>query len=402
MLTIQPRRLLTRILDRPDLVEAVRSLRPAALLRVVEEVGLEDAGELISLATVEQLQQVFDEDVWRSPQPGADERFDAARFHLWLEVMLEAGEAFAADKLAEMSEDLLMLALDQQLVVIDLDELALSITGEDERALEDAPNVEIDNYRAVARRPEGWDALATILHALDERHPDLLRRILERLWRAYSEWIWDNGGLAQVLSSREMLEVDAAAEREERRARAGYVTPSSAAAFLALRDDGDARDPVTRAYFRQYEAPSAAAEASAAAAEVRAAELLELPVVESSRPLLEGEVSPLRRALRNLDDATRAERLRELAYLANVLVAGGRLEGRRFRAAEAAEAVLAICEQALGDRDLRTTTCDRLFRIGWKRLHDASPRLGPDESRIRSGDAPAPSRERERGADEDG
>src|SRR5512135_2143258 len=100
-LTIQPRRLLTRILERPDLVEAVRLLRLAALLRLVEEVGLEDAGELISLATVEQLQQVFDEDVWKSARPGEDERFDAARFHLWLEVMLEAGEAFAADKLAE-------------------------------------------------------------------------------------------------------------------------------------------------------------------------------------------------------------------------------------------------------------------------------------------------------------
>lgn len=77
-LTIQPRRLLTRILDRPNLVEAVRSLGPAALLRVVEEVGLEDAGELISLATFERLRQVFDEDVWRSPQPGADERFEGA------------------------------------------------------------------------------------------------------------------------------------------------------------------------------------------------------------------------------------------------------------------------------------------------------------------------------------
>src|SRR5215813_4988665 len=86
---------------------------------------------------------------------------------------------------------ILMLALHHHVLVIDLDELVLSITGEDEQALEDAPNVEIDNYRVIARRPEGWDALSTIVHALDERHPDLIRRILERLWRAYSEWIWD-------------------------------------------------------------------------------------------------------------------------------------------------------------------------------------------------------------------
>jgi hypothetical protein len=376
-LSTQPRRLLQRILDRPDLVTAVRALRPAALLRLVDQVGLEDAGELISLATTEQLEQLFDEDLWSE-----DERFDGARFLLWIEVMLEAGEAFAADKLAELSEDLLMLAFDHQLLVIDLDELTLSISGEDERALEDAPNVEIDNYRAIARRLEGWDALSTLLGALDQRHPDLLRRILERLWRAYSEWIWDNGGLCQVLTSEEMLQVDAAADREDRRSRAGYVSPSSAAAFLGLRDPAGARDPLTQAYFRTYDAPTAAAEERAAQAGSRAAELLELPVENPAPLLLEGELSPFRRALANLDEETHAERLRELVYLANVLMAGGRVSGRRFRAAEAAEAVLAVCERALTGHDLRTTPCDRLFRLGWRQLHDESPHLGPHDYQL--------------------
>jgi hypothetical protein len=378
-LTTQPRRLLQRILDRPDLVTAVRALRPAALLRLVAEVGLEDAGELVSLATTEQLQQIFDEDLWQSARPGQDERFDGARFGLWLEVMLEAGEAFAADKLAEMSEDLVMMAFDQQLLVIDLDELTLSISGEDERALEDAPNVEIDNYRAIARRLEGWDALSTILGALDQRHPDLLRRILERLWRAYSEWIWDNGGLSQVLTSEEMLQVDAAADRDDRRSRSGYVSPSSAAAFLALRDEAGARDPLTQAYFRHYDAPTAAAEELAARAETRAAELLDLPVENPAPLLLEGELSPFRRALANLDEEPHAERMRELVYLANVLMAGGTLSGRRFRAAEAAETVLAVCERALAGHDLRTTPCDRLFRLGWKQIHDEHPHLEPND-----------------------
>lgn len=378
-LSTRPRRLLQRILDRPDLVTAVRALRPAALLRLVAEVGLEDAGELVSLATTEQLQQLFDEDLWKSARPGQDERFDGARFLLWLEVMLEAGEAFAADKLAEMSEDLLMMAFDQQLLVIDLDELTLSISGEDERALEDAPNVEIDNYRAIGRHLEGWDALSTILGALDERHPDLLRRILERLWRAYSEWIWDNGGLCQVLTSEEMLQVDAAADRDDRRSSAGYVSPSSAAAFLSLRDEAGARDPLTQAYFRHYDTPTAAAEERAARAETRAAELLDLPFENPAPLLLEGELSPFRRALANLDEDTHAERVRELVYLANVLMAGGSISGRRFRAAEAAEVVLAVCERALDGQDLRTTSCDRLFRIGWKEIHDEDPRLAPND-----------------------
>lgn len=38
-----PRTLLTRILDQPDLIGAVQSLSPASLLRLIEHVGLEDA-----------------------------------------------------------------------------------------------------------------------------------------------------------------------------------------------------------------------------------------------------------------------------------------------------------------------------------------------------------------------
>src|SRR4051794_35224104 len=132
-----PRALLARILEQPDLVKAVQALPPAALMRLIERVGLEDAGELVALATVEQLRRVFDEDVWRSARPGEDERFDAARFTRWLEVMLEAGERFAADKLAELSEDELTLALHNYVLVISLDELALLIAeGEGQVPLE--------------------------------------------------------------------------------------------------------------------------------------------------------------------------------------------------------------------------------------------------------------------------
>ena len=45
--------------------------------------------------------------------------------------------------------------------------------------------------------------------------------------------------------------------------------------------------------------------------------------------------------LRELDATAFEERMAELAYLANVLVAGGTVEGRRYRPAEAAEAAMA-------------------------------------------------------------
>src|SRR6476659_6368681 len=108
-LIVPSRALLTRLLDEPGLVRAVQALPPRALLQLIDQVGLEDAGELVALATTDQLERIFDEDLWRSSAPGADERFDPARFALWLEVMLEAGEAFAADTLAGLDEELVAL-----------------------------------------------------------------------------------------------------------------------------------------------------------------------------------------------------------------------------------------------------------------------------------------------------
>src|SRR6478736_5663727 len=86
-------RLLRHVLESPALVEAVRELSPAVLGKLVDSIGLESAGELVALATTEQLERVFDEDLWREDAVGRDPRFDPARFALWLEILFEAGEA---------------------------------------------------------------------------------------------------------------------------------------------------------------------------------------------------------------------------------------------------------------------------------------------------------------------
>jgi hypothetical protein len=55
--------LLGQMLDDPQLAPQLRAL-PAPLLRqVILQIGLEDAGELVALASLEQLREVFDEDV---------------------------------------------------------------------------------------------------------------------------------------------------------------------------------------------------------------------------------------------------------------------------------------------------------------------------------------------------
>jgi hypothetical protein len=416
-----PRTLLERILDQPDLLRAVQALPPASLLRLIDRVGLEDAGEVVALMTVDQLRRVFDEDLWRSGRPGEDERFDPARFTLWLEVMLEAGERFAADKLAELPEDLVELALQHHILVISLEELALLISeGEGqvplEKVLEDRPHLELGDYCVIGRTWEAWETIATVLIALDERHSNSLQPMLERLWRVTNDYVYGQGGLFDVLTSEEMLQSDAAAEREDRRERAGFVAAASARSFLSLARTDDvasllqapSRDPITSAFFRYSEMVPLEVDAAGgrASSEPEAGGLRrlldEMATDAPAVPLLEsgenGQAAPtlLTRALVELagrDGGRHAERIRELGYLANTLLAGAGARGARLRPLDAAQATLATCnlglERALADspddpggkqerarpetsaaRQIERLGCDVLFRVGWRLLHD--------------------------------
>lgn len=82
--------LVARILDTPDLAASIHALDGPALVKLIDAVGLEDAGEIVAFARADQLAEVFDEDLWRSERAGDDERFDGDRFLVWLEVLMEA------------------------------------------------------------------------------------------------------------------------------------------------------------------------------------------------------------------------------------------------------------------------------------------------------------------------
>jgi hypothetical protein len=407
--------LLARILEAPDLVAAVQGLPAAALGRLIRHVGLEDAGEIVALATTGQLRRIFDDDLWHSDRPGQDETFDADRFALWLEIMLEAGEAFTAQKLCELPEDLVTLALAKQVLVIDIDRLGVAMSNRRsdddallEKALESCLCEEIDEYRIISRRHEGWDALLSVLLALDRDHHDLLRRILDRCCAMAEEYIEENGGLYDVLTDAEMLESDVGGDREDRRAEEGFISPSAAKSFLglarttALADilKAKERDPVTRAYFRSLRrpgshepeaAPTTANMATPAQGTLELVELLrEADIMPASGfPLLEAPAAAatpadlLTRAmleLREQDPTRHGERMQELAFLANVLGAGCAFAGRSMRPVETVNACVATCSlglEMLGGNTpedlaslLRREGADKLFRIGWRVLHD--------------------------------
>ncbi|WP_375770869.1 DUF6178 family protein [Archangium gephyra] len=400
---VDTRSLLYRILESPEQVSALQQLPPPTLARLIHHVGLEDAGELVALATTQQLARIFDEDLWHSTRPGRQERFDAERFGLWLEVMLEMGADRAAARLAEMDEDFVTFALSGQLLVLDMDALTMNRlrqgeAREDEslvdKALESSLSQELDRFLLISRRPESWDAVLTVLVALDEAHHELLTRLLERCCHLASELIEDNGGLYAVLTTAEQLETDVSQAREERREREGFVSPTDAAAFLGLARSGRVGDdPITRGY---TQGKREAAPSGKAAPTLPLLHLLQAAEVLTAQPPVallgpgSGTGTPtsataIRDALAWLQDEAPEAFSRcmgELGYLANVLVSGCSHSGRPLRALEAAQVAIATCNlgleahpEARADRSWAGGILAReglipAFGQGWRVLHE--------------------------------
>jgi Family of unknown function (DUF6178) len=400
--------LVARILDTPDLANQVQALPAPVLAGLIDRVGLEGAGEIVALATTDQLAEIFDTDLWQSDRPGEDERFDAERFLVWLQAMREAGDPFVAQKLVELPEDLVTLAFHRQVLVVDFDRLKGEIEseGEDsttEKALSSCLSEEIDQYQIISRHHDGWDDVLAALVALDENHHDFLMGMLERCCKLSADYVDDNGGLYEVLTSEETLEADLAGDREDRRARAGHVAPSAAAAFLKLAR-GPCETPVTqhdamtRAYFRGLDAAAPRTEKaprSAPGPELLAlleragiGEPTDVPRLPAAHSKGEPEADEplLVRAMRRLSEKEPRvffERSEQLAYLANVLSSGCTFRGRRMRPIESVRASLAVCNLGLElglpsgrGRDpveaalvvLRDHPADGLFRVAWSRL----------------------------------
>jgi hypothetical protein len=376
--------LLSRLLEDPELAPTLRALPAPALRQVILRVGLEDAGELIALASLEQLREVFDEDLWRSAQPGRDEAFDVARFAVWLEVLLEGGETLVADRLAELSEDFLVFAVSRLVRVLDV--AVLTTWATDPREAELLDQIldaqfcqELDDYLLLSRSDQGWDAVLTTLLALDERHPQLLRGILSRCAIATHEEVGSARKLYAALDGEELLLEDARAEREVRRAQRGYVSPADARAFLALARTAPEQpevDPITRAHFRELKPRTDSIPGAAPAAGLpRPTPLRRLlleagvePDAHAAPPAAGALLRETLGALLEHDPEAHQRVIEELAYLSNVLIAGDTSAERVWRPVEAAERVLELCDEGLrtiADRGGSDTVAAREALVRW-------------------------------------
>jgi hypothetical protein len=359
--------LLNQLITADDLVHAVRKLPTPIFNTLIRDIGVEDAGEIIALATTEQLVAAFDEDLFANAQPGEREEFDSARFLIWLEVLLEAGEDVAARRVGELSEDFVTLALSSAICVLKHDTLVerMRAWGEDglyaEKIIEGSHLEELDGYLLISRIHDGWDAVFSLVLALDRDHRGFLVRVLDRCADITDDYTHDPEDLITVLSCEESLADDVEAEREERRSALGYVEPRAARSFLSLARQPfttdvafDGRDSVTRAYFRdRTTAPetlprefdhrkriAALLDENHPNAPSRSipAPVNELDPVGAGHP----SIIAAMRLLNEFEPVSFSKRVEEMQYLSNVLIAGaGTSAHRRFRPVDAAEATLA-------------------------------------------------------------
>ena len=423
-----PAELLNHILDQPDLPAIIKRLDTVVLTKLINHVGLEDSAEILSLATADQLKGVLDVDLWKSKSPGKAEAFDADRFGLWLEIMLESGAGFAAKKVMELDEDLVTLGLCRLVLAVKTDELVLSDARQSahdpmmDRVLDNNLNQQFDNYLVFAKNDSYWEAVQALLLELNELDYGLLTRLLERCSRISWDYMEDNGGFFKVFSAEEILEEDVADERKARQEAKGFVTPTSAGMFLASSRTTATNkilaaktfDPSTRAYFATAETDfndTVKDQAKTEPPEKEASEELDIKVAVFIQTLQNAEILPtadhklldydgteswdfhlpLTEAMdfiSRTDSALYSQLMAELSYLSNTLISGCGFKGRTFKPRESAQAAFSVCNLGcdyLLEKGYATEENQpnnpilvllgkyhliKLFQVGWKILFD--------------------------------
>jgi len=373
--------------DVSHLVRVVPHLAPETLHQLIRHRGLDVCAEIVASATPTQLASILDLDLWRSAQPGHDERFDAGRFGEWLELLMDAGGTVAARIVAAMDEQLVVAGLSRYVRVFDPAAIATALDGEPldiDVTSHRGPACEVGGYLVRGITAEAWDAIVALLLALDADHHDRFHAVM-RGCRRLSNSTPEVDGLDDLLMEPEQLLHDLALDREDRRSRQGYSTPADARAFLlmARRRRRPSRgepsvNPIAAAYFRAADdaiasgddaaqdlprrtlAPSATL-AGVPEAPDAVADMLDILFRTGLVPLrprarLEGTRSqPSRLAriqtlieyLRDSDDTVYFARSHELAFLANTLVAGCSIQSRSFTPREASDAAVGICNLGL-------------------------------------------------------
>ena len=399
---------LARLLDTPFFARVVPHLAPETLHQLIQYRGLDACGELVTSATPSQLTSLLDLDLWRRAQPGRDEQFDVERFGEWLEVLVDTGDSVAARTVAALDKDLVIVGLSRYLRVFDPGTFEPTESSDDEpmdrhqmmnsESSDDVLEAEVGGYLVRVRRTDAWDAIVTLLVTLETEHNHYFHAVMQGC-RRLSNSRPEVDGLDDLLMAPEQHLHAVAIERERRRSRQGYATPADARAFLQMARQPQptpltpsaaaptapiAINPIATAYFRAFEeeadttpedtsagTPESAPHHDATSVSARGDDDIPTSIDTVIELLAEAGVMPKRpRALLEAaDEDPRATKLpllkrlmefvlhhdetaylarsRELAFLANTLLAGSSVRSRPFTPQEASDAAACICNLGL-------------------------------------------------------
>lgn len=359
---------------------------------------------LLEYSTPEQLTTVIDDAIWKKTDPGVPETFDPDEFLDWIQALLDVNDDFAVERLSALNEDLIVMAFMRYLRIEDLDKRILdaeTYVKTDFMMPDSAGMTELCGPFEIRPRIDNhWEVIQPLIAALRTVDPEYLEMILTRCCLPES--------LLQFRDNRSAA-LDAAGDRMERREREGFVNPETAGAFLCTaRDESASRlaaeteyDLDAQRYFelirrtaletilesgrrkaRQIGHDDRPDDDEAAAPPADPEDLNELDELVASvetaklhdpMKLLAGPEAdtenPLHTALQDSDAASAAQRMNEVSYLSNLLMAGVQARGKWLEHNEAVAAVMATC--SLGYQMYpQFDVCSEpgligVFRIGW-------------------------------------
>lgn len=105
------KRRLDAIISHPDAKSVTRSLPAPDVYWLIKEIGLMDCGELIELASPEQMLFCLDMDIWHRWIPLTESLFE------WLGLLMESDQKTILEKVRALDQELLILFLKQEILV---------------------------------------------------------------------------------------------------------------------------------------------------------------------------------------------------------------------------------------------------------------------------------------------
>jgi hypothetical protein len=345
--------LLEKLFADPLLPEKIRRASPEKLAKWIEEIGLEDSGEIMAFATVEQIELIFDLDLWKPLSSGGDELFDSDRFGVWLEILCEIGFKKAADKIVELEEDFLTMSFSSLTWVAETDWLGEGCEEDPrlEKLMESKLHFEIDRFTLFSRNEQNWDTFISVLIEMDSHYPNHLHRVLERC-ASLLENESESDGLYTILNTDEQLADDVAYEREKRREAQGYVSPANARAYLKLCElEPIQTDHITPKHLLKKNRASA----------IQNEETDRFAII-AHQP---GAYQKIREIFKNNPECGELF-TEQLNYLANVLMSGWDWANDQRRPGRALEIALEVCEESLKINTEPFQSFPRTFQLGFK------------------------------------